>query len=42
MGDPEASLFLVDVAIVWKTIQIDLPGMADQILLLEKMQAEEE
>lgn len=33
--------FLVDVAIVWKTIHIDLPGMADQIYLQEKMQAEE-
>lgn len=33
--------FLVDVAIVWKTIHIDLPGMADQIHLLGKMQAEE-
>jgi uncharacterized protein with HEPN domain len=34
--------FLVDVTIVWKTIQSDLPGMANQILLLEKVMAEEE
>lgn len=33
--------FLVDVAIVWKTIQIDLPGMADEIHQIEKVLGEE-
>jgi uncharacterized protein with HEPN domain len=33
--------FLVDVEIVWKTIQNDLPGMTAQILQMMKMQAEE-